>query len=56
VAFCKGSLAFGVASVRSLKCNTKAKIPIAISFLLAGTIKDAHKIDATLPFAKSLEV
>jgi len=33
-----------------------AVVPIAISFLLAETIKDAHKIDATLPFAKSLEL
>jgi len=29
-------------------CSIKAKIPIAISFLLAVKIKDAHKIDGNL--------
>jgi len=35
--------------------SIKAKIPIAISFLLAGIFEDARsKNDGNLPFAKSL--
>ena len=41
--FARGSV------VRILPCNNKAKIPIAISFLLAVIIDNAHLL--TLPFA-----